>query len=140
MYNKYVIFQYLHWNDKHPRGTLVQVLGDVCHLDHFYEYQLYCKSLYASIQDFTKSAMKALRSKSEQFYIEDILNKFEIEDRRNVEVFSIDPQNSKDFDDQYHLSEMAIKRSKPVFTAFRNPDRMTRFEIEIQLMSPLDEW
>jgi len=27
-----------------------------------------------------------------------------------------------------------------VFTAFRNPDLMTRFEIEIQLMSPLDEW
>ena len=103
MYNKYVIFQYLHWNDKHPRGTLVQVLGDVCHLDHFYEYQLYCKSLYASIQDFTKSAMKALRSKSEQFYIEDILNKYEIEDRRNVEVFSIDPQNSKDFDDAFSI-------------------------------------
>ena len=48
--------------------------------------------------------------------------------------------NSKDFGDQYHLSEMAIKRQNPVFTAFRNPDLMTRFEIEIQLMSPLDEW
>ena len=35
---------------------------------------------------------------------------------------------------------MAIKRQKPVFTAFLNPDLMTRFEIEIQLMSPLDEW
>ena len=33
---------------------------------------------------------------------------------------------------------MAIKREKPVFTAFRNPDLMTRFEIEIQLISPLD--
>ena len=48
--------------------------------------------------------------------------------------------NSKDFGDQYHLSEMVIKRQKTVFTAFHNPDLMTRFEIEIQLMSPLDEW
>ena len=54
LYNKYVIFAFGHWNDKHPVGRLVNVLGDVSILDHFYEYQLYCKSLYASIQKFTK--------------------------------------------------------------------------------------
>ena len=39
---------------KHPVATLVNNLGDVTELDNFYEYQLYCKSLYASIQNITK--------------------------------------------------------------------------------------
>ena len=43
-------------NSKHPVGRhCVHVLGDVTHIRlTFYEYQLYCKSLYASIQQFTK--------------------------------------------------------------------------------------
>ena len=44
--------------------------------------------------------------------------------------------NSKDFGDQYHLSEVPIKREKP--GCFRNQDLMSRSDIEIQLMSPLD--
>ena len=30
---------------KHPHGELLQVIGDVDRLEHFYEYQLYCKNL-----------------------------------------------------------------------------------------------
>ena len=74
------------WENKHPYGSLVQTLGDVTCLDNFYEYQLYCKSLYASIQDFTKKTMRALRSKSEDYYIENIFNKYEIEDRRDERI------------------------------------------------------
>ena len=35
---------------------------NVSSLDTFYEYQLYCKSLYASIQKFTKHTMKQLKN------------------------------------------------------------------------------
>ena len=52
------MFKYKEWTGKHPVATLVNNLGDVTELDNFYEYQLYCKSLYASIQNITKKAMK----------------------------------------------------------------------------------
>ena len=35
-------------------GKITATIGSVDVLFNFYEYQLYCKSLYASIQDFTK--------------------------------------------------------------------------------------
>ena len=58
--NIYVIFKFDEWMI-HPRGILKHNLGVVDTLDNFYEYQLYCKSLYASIQNFTKATMKILR-------------------------------------------------------------------------------
>ena len=102
-FNKYVIFQFLNWDQGHPIGTLVQVLGDVTKLDNFYEYQLYCKSLYASIQTFTKAAMKTLKAKSTTYFIENI-EKHMI-DRTDTEIFSIDPKTSKDFDDAFSFEE-----------------------------------
>jgi len=102
-FNKYVIFQFLNWDHEHPIGTLVQVLGDVTKLDHFYEYQLYCKSLYASIQTFTKATMKQIRTKSTDYFIEKIDE--HMIDKTGEEVFSIDPQASKDFDDAFSFKE-----------------------------------
>jgi exoribonuclease R len=50
--NKYVIFKFDSWKDKHPQGILVQTLGNVDNIEIFYEYQLYCKSLHHSISKF----------------------------------------------------------------------------------------
>ena len=58
MTNKYVVFKFKAWEGKHPIATNVQTIGDVSELVNFYEYQLYCKSLYASIQDLTKKTMQ----------------------------------------------------------------------------------
>jgi len=100
--NKYVVFKFVSWEQKHPIGELNCVIGDVNKLENFYEYQLYCKSLYASIQDFTRAAKKKLRQTSEETFIENILNKYIVEDRRKTHiVYSIDPKNSKDFDDAF---------------------------------------
>ena len=104
--NKYIIFKFLHWKEKHPKGTIVQVLGTVDKLDSFYEYQLYCKSLYASIQTFTKKTMFALKNRSEQCYIDMILGKYAIEDRRDREIITIDPANSKDYDDAFGITSL----------------------------------
>ena len=104
--NKYIIFTFLHWKDKHPRGTIVQVLGIVDQLDAFYEYQLYCKSLYASIQNFTKKTMRALKNKSEQQYINMIMERYTIEDRRQKKIITIDPKNSKDYDDAFGITSL----------------------------------
>ena len=103
--NKYVVFKYKHWDNKHPMAQLYQVIGDVNILDNFYEYQLYCKSLYASIQDFTKATLNKLKERSDVEFVEGIIKKYNPEDRRSWEVYSIDPPKSKDFDDAFSYKE-----------------------------------
>jgi hypothetical protein len=106
MVNKYIVFKYKDWDEKHPHGTIVHVLGEVSKLDNFYEYQLYCKSLYASIQNITKKALQKLKEKTEQQYIDDICSKTTLNDYREIRnIFSIDPSTSKDFDDAFDIEE-----------------------------------
>ena len=101
--NKYVTFEFRNWDSKHPLGVITQTIGDVNILPHFYEYQLYCKSLYASIQDFTKKTMRKLKTKSENEFIDEIIRDYKLADRRSEEVYSIDPTLSKDFDDAFNF-------------------------------------
>ena len=104
--NKYILFQYKNWDNKHPIGTIIQVIGPVSDLSCFYEYQLYCKSLYASIQQFTKDTMKALRDKSSSSYIDAIQERYKLENRQNWNVYSIDPEGSRDFDDAFSIKKI----------------------------------
>ncbi len=101
--NKYIRFEFNNWDDKFPVGTIISVLGDVTKLENFYEYQLYCKSLYSSMQKFTKATMKKLRERSSEYLINDIIEKYKPDDRRKWEVYTIDPEKSKDFDDGYSI-------------------------------------
>jgi exoribonuclease R len=105
--NLYVTFQFKEWTDKHPHAILSQVIGSVDVLDNFYEYQLYCKSLNASIQKFTKDTSKALKTNTHDAFIENISKKYpSIEnrtDRANWRVFSIDPDTSLDYDDAFSI-------------------------------------
>ena len=103
--NKYVVFRFKHWDNKHPVAQLDQVIGDVNNLDNFYEYQLYCKSLYASIQDFTKATLRKLKKRTEEEFANTIIKRYKPEDRRDWEVYSIDPPKSKDFDDAFSFKE-----------------------------------
>ena len=106
--NLYVTFSYIEWNDKHPLGVLNQVIGSVDVLDNFYEYQLYCKSLNASIQKFQKDTTIALQDKSShENFIESICEKFPcIENRTGWHIFTIDPPNSADFDDGFSIKQL----------------------------------
>lgn len=98
--NKYVLFTFNKWNDKHPVGKLIQTIGDVADLVNFYEYQLYCKSLNASINSFTKATSNALKQHAGKLYISEIMSIYKnIENRLTEEIITIDPQNSLDFDD-----------------------------------------
>jgi exoribonuclease R len=106
--NLYVTFSYVEWNDKHPLGVLNQVIGPVDVLDNFYEYQLYCKSLNASIQKFQKDTTIALQDKSShETFIESICEKFPyIENRTDWHIFTIDPAKSVDFDDGFSIKQI----------------------------------
>jgi|LauGreSuBDMM15SN_2_FD.fasta_scaffold00011_2 exoribonuclease R len=105
--NLYVTFTFDEWDTKHPLGKLNNVIGPVDILDNFYEYQLYCKSLNASIQKFQKDTSKALENKSHEGVINTLKNKYpNIEDRTNQKlwhIFTIDPLNSQDFDDAFSI-------------------------------------
>jgi exoribonuclease R len=109
--NKYVIFKYDNWNDKHPHGMLLETLGDVDNLCVFYEYQLYCKSLHISLNNFTKKTRDSFKTTTQEQYIEKIFKNpdFNIEDERKTYVFTIDPQNSLDFDDGFSIMKMDDK-------------------------------
>ena len=105
--NVYVTFRFVSWDNKHPIGSLQQVIGSVDILENFYEYQLYCKSLNTSIQRFHKDTHKFLREKSEDH--DNIINlihkSYPSLEIRNIDwnIFSIDPVNSLDFDDAFSI-------------------------------------
>ena len=105
--NLYVTFEFADWEDKHPVGRLASSIGPVDVLDNFYEYQLYCKSLNASIQKFQKDTSKAIGKGDHEDFINSIKVKFPcIEDRTNIKdwyVFTIDPPKSQDFDDGFSI-------------------------------------
>ena len=108
--NLYVTFSFVEWNDKHPHGILTNVIGPVDELDNFYEYQLHCKSLNASIQKFQKDTARALKNASHDEFIESIKSTYDsIVDRTNQKewnIFTIDPQNSTDFDDGFSIKDL----------------------------------
>jgi len=107
MVNYYVTFSFVNWNDKHPIGRLTNNIGSVEILNHFYEYQLYCKSLNATIQDFTKKTIDALKQRTEEEYIELILTTNQtIQDRTSEYIISIDPPKSLDIDDAFEIKRL----------------------------------
>lgn len=106
--NQYVTFKFSEWTDKHPLGSLVGTIGPVDVLSNYFEYQLYCKSLNASIQKFSRDTQQKIKlqtcDKSEETIIENIINHMTecgnvLTDRINDFIFSIDPTESTDFDD-----------------------------------------
>jgi len=106
--NKFVLFKFDNWNSQHPHGILLETIGDVDHLESFYEYQLHCKSLHSSLTNFTKKTREQLQIKPEDEYILQIMNHsdFKIEDRTSHKnIFSIDPENSLDFDDAFSIDK-----------------------------------
>ena len=106
--NKYVVFKFDDWTDRHPCGIITETLGDVDNLEVFYEYQLYCKSIHESITNFTNKTLSVLNKKTYEEYIEQIFKNpdFAIEDRRDKQIFTIDPANSVDFDDGFGIENL----------------------------------
>jgi len=112
MVNHYVTFEFFEWSSKHPVGKITQNLGEVSVLKNFYEYQLYCKSLYHSIQILNTKAIRMieLKKKNTNDIIKDIANKYNVVNTRFIKdgwkIFSIDPENSVDFDDAFSIKQL----------------------------------
>jgi exoribonuclease R len=104
--NIYVTFCFSEWTQKHPLGVIHQVIGPIDELVNFYEYQLYCKNVNASLQKVTKKTMDTLKEiGGGDAGIYDLIDRKYpgIEDRTKWHVFSIDPDGSVDFDDAFSV-------------------------------------
>jgi exoribonuclease R len=105
--NKFIVFRFMEWGAGHPVGEIVDTLGDVDDMNAFYEYQIWRNRLHININDFTKTAGRAIHAAGgEAAIIESILlnHNFVIEDHRHIDnVFSIDPSTSTDYDDAFSV-------------------------------------
>lgn len=119
--NVYVLIKYCEWESKHPLGKITATIGSVEVLNNFYEYQLYCRSLYASIQRFSKETTKQVRKLSEGDGLNGIIEQKSeyLHDRRGNEwnIFTIDPVNSVDFDDGFSIKECETAITISVYIA-----------------------
>ena len=100
--DKYVLFNFDNWNDKHPHGVLQQTIGEVNDMSAFEEHQMNCKEINHSIQKFSKQAYKTLiqkKTSQSKDVIDDMMAKYDILDRTNENVISIDPEGCTDIDD-----------------------------------------
>jgi len=107
--NIYVTFCFSEWTQKHTLGVIHQIIGPIDELANFYEYQLYCKHVNASLQKLTKKTMDALKEiGGGDAAIYDLIERkyAGIEDRTKWQVFSIDPAGSIDFDDAFSVRQM----------------------------------
>lgn len=108
--NKYIVFKFHHWNDKHPRGLITETIGDVSDLSSYYEYRLYCKHLHLSISSFTKKIQHIHSSQWEDVIINRIITNTNngIDCRETRRIISIDPQGSLDIDDAIGIEPVIL--------------------------------
>jgi exoribonuclease R len=101
--NKYVVIRFENWNDKHPRGMILETIGDVNVMDAYYEYKLYCRDIHDSIALFTSKTRELVKLYGD--VVNSILQnkKYNIEDRQDVLVYSIDPHGCTDIDDAFSI-------------------------------------
>ena len=112
--NIYVTFEFHEWTGKHPIGKITQNLGAIDVVNHFFEYQLYCKNLHHSIQSFNAKTIQSIESKKQTSHSNDLVNnmirQYNITDQRYIEsgwyIFSIDPLSSTDFDDAFSIKQL----------------------------------
>ena len=106
--NKYILFSFANWDNKHPIGTIQETIGDVKLTDNFYEYQLHCKNLYIPIKDLTQHINRFQKSNPKYDLIENANSLYKLEDRRNFNIISVDPENCRDIDDAIGLNNNVL--------------------------------
>ena len=121
--NHYITFKFMQWtkngssgSNSKPIGQIVQNIGPVDDLSNFYEYQLYCKSLNSSIQKLTKDTLASIKTNTSD--IDKIKELYQLEERNDVSIFSIDPPGSVDFDDAFSIKEVADNAGEYILSIY----------------------
>lgn len=99
--NKYASCKFSHWNEKHPTGTLVEIIGNIDSHTAFCEYQINCYELNNSIKSFSDISKKLIFNKFEnsENLIDSITNHYSLQNRISDDIISIDPKSCTDIDD-----------------------------------------
>lgn len=105
--NKYVVFKYEQWDDKHPRGMIVETIGDVSVMSAYYEYRLYCRNVHDSISEFTNKVRELTKDRETIYESIKSNPRFNIESRLDVPVYSIDPEGCTDIDDAFSIQPLS---------------------------------
>jgi exoribonuclease R len=122
--NLYVTFSFSKWEDKHPIGVLTNVIGEVNNssIDVYYSYQLMCKNLNISIEQFNKTLFNNIKTRFHSSTVElnKITNEFitmqypELEnrtDQKEWHIFTIDSVNTTDYDDAFSIKKIGSSES-----------------------------
>jgi len=109
--NLYVTIKFINWDNTHPIGQLVQVIGNVDDLTSFYDYQLYCKSLNVVMKPFEKQVTSSIKKLKDLYddIIVGIKNKYDnilVNKLHLNNIITIDPPNSIEFDDAVSIYEI----------------------------------
>ena len=101
--NKYVLFTFDKWTDKHPHGTIIETIGDVTDLNCYYEYQVQRRELNESITKFSNKTRKLFGGIDENLLITKIVDNsnYKIINRLSAPVITIDPLGCVDIDDGF---------------------------------------
>jgi exoribonuclease R len=116
--NLYVTFSFSKWEDKHPIGVLTNIIGEVndSNTDVYYSYQLLCKNLNISIEQFNKTLFNNLKKKFDTTTVDfnKITDEFistqypKMENRtyqKEWNIFTIDSINTTDYDDAFSVKK-----------------------------------
>lgn len=121
--NRYIVIRYKEWNDKYPRGEIIENIGDVENNEHVYRYIIWCKDLsfYFRKNEMSNVLLKRYRIKPHEDWIDEIFTHYNVEDRTKIstleqgyvyDIFSIDPQGSRDIDDAMSVLYLGNKKLK----------------------------
>lgn len=121
--NKYVVIKYDSWNSTFPLGKIIDNIGNVDNNDNIYDYIITCKNLKFQMSTFKHEFYKRYTMISYDKWIDIIIKKYNLEDRRRIttskegyhyNVFTIDSHGCKDMDDAcsvINIDEKMIKLS-----------------------------
>ena len=93
--NLFINFEFKEWEGKHPIGTIVDIIGQVDDNPSLFEYELYCKDLQSSLNNFNKTILPILP-----------LNQTNLQE--GPFIFTIDPDGCTDFDDAFSVDSEKI--------------------------------
>ena len=114
--NKYVLFKFDNWDDKYPKGLLVETFGDITNYNCYRDYYLSYLNLNISIHEFTNH-LKPKKNETnnvdnmninininikniyDKNNVVNIIEKYSVIDETNKYVFTIDGMDTTDFDD-----------------------------------------
>jgi hypothetical protein len=94
--NRYVLFRFVEWEDKHPLGVITHTIGAVDDLSAFYNFQMIVNQVHYSVKSLAKHVKSTLPVN---------INETNMENRRDWETIAIDPVGCTDFDDALGLCD-----------------------------------